>query len=280
MRAIHDVVLWFHIACGSVGLVAFWVPALTRKGGPTHRKAGWVYVWAMLGVVATAVILAALLLYDPEAAHEFVGGPSEKQAAGVAQARAVALLFGALALLTLTNGWQGLQVLRAKRNPLKLRTAFNVGLHASNVMVGVPLIRLGVCNGVPLFVVFGVLCLVTGATDLRSLWRPSPDPQYWLFAHLNGMIATGIAAHTAFLTLGALRLVPQLYTLSPVLYGIPWIGPTVIGAIAINLLQRHYRRKPRSVEQPSGGAGALVERPVATDAHDQVTTISDLVVRP
>ncbi len=32
----HAVVL-AHIVTGSVGLVAFWVPVLARKGGPRHR---------------------------------------------------------------------------------------------------------------------------------------------------------------------------------------------------------------------------------------------------
>jgi hypothetical protein len=252
MRAIHDVVLWFHIACGCVGLVAFWVPALTRKGGPTHRKAGWVYVSAMLGVVVSAAVLAALLLLDPLATDDFGTGPPEELAASVARARVVAVLFGALALLTFTNGWHGLRVLRAKRDPLQMRTAFNIGLHASNVLYALPLLVLGVSEDLPLLVVFGVLCFVTGATDLRSLWRPSSDPRYWLYAHLNSMIATGIAAHTAFLALGAVRLVPHLYSLSPALYGIPWIAPPVIGFVAITLLQRHYRKKPGAGRHSSG----------------------------
>jgi hypothetical protein len=129
---------------------------------------------------------------------------------------------------------------------------FNIGLHASNVLIALPLLVLGIGDGVPLFVVFGVLCFVTGATDLRSLWHPSPDPRYWLHEHLNSMIATGIAAHTAFLALGAVRLVPQLYALSPVLYAVPWIAPTLIGFVAITLLQRHYRRKLATVTRTAG----------------------------
>ena len=175
MRTVHDVVLWFHIACGCIGLVVFWVPVMTPKGGPTHRKAGWVYVWAMLGVVASAVVLAALLFVNPLAAHEFGDGHPEVAAAGATRARAVAVLFGALALLTFTNGWHGLMILRARRNPLQMRTAFNIGLHASNVLVALPLLVLGIRDGLPLLVVFGILCFVTGVTDLRSLWRPSPS---------------------------------------------------------------------------------------------------------
>ena len=55
MRAIHDAVLGVHIACGAVALIVFWVPAFTKKGGRVHRRAGWAYVSAMIGVVATVV---------------------------------------------------------------------------------------------------------------------------------------------------------------------------------------------------------------------------------
>ena len=259
MHTVHDVILWFHIACGCIGLVAFWVPALTPKGGPTHRKAGWVYVSAMLGVVASAVVLATLLFLDPLSVHDFGGGHPEAVTASVVRARTVAVLFGALALLTFTNGWHGLRILRAKRDPLQMRTAFNIGLHASNVLVAFPLLALGVRDGLPLLVVFGVLCFVTGATDVRSLWRPSSDPRHWLYAHLNSMIGSGIAAHTAFLALGAVWFVPQLYALSPVLYLIPWAAPPVLGFIAITLLQRHYRRKLGASEQSASGAAQRSE---------------------
>jgi hypothetical protein len=259
MRTVHDIVLWFHIACGCIGLVVFWVPALTPKGGPTHRKAGWVYVSAMLGVVASAVVLAALLFLDPSAAHDFGGGQPEAVAAGVVRAREVAVLFGALALLTFTNGWHGLRILRAKRNPLQMRTAFNIGLHASNVLVALPLLVLGIRDGLPLLVVFGILCFVTGVTDLRSLWRPSPDPRHWLYAHLSSMIGSGVAAHTAFLALGAVWFVPPLYAFSPALYLIPWTAPAATGFIAITILQRHYRRKLEAAEQSADGAAQRSE---------------------
>jgi len=256
MRTVHDVVLWFHIACGSVGLLAFWIPALTPKGGPLHRKAGWIYVLAMLGVVVSSVVLAALLFLDPQVVHDFGEGRPEQVAAGVTRARVVAVLFGALALLTFTNGWHGLAVLRTKRNPLQMRSAFNLALHASNILYALPLVVLGVRTGLPLLLVFGMICFVTGATDLRSLWRPSPDPRNWLYEHLNSMIATGIAAHTAFFALGAVWFVPHLYALSPSLYLIPWIGPPVIGLVAITLLKRHYHRK---LEAKKGSVGNAVQ---------------------
>lgn len=242
MRGIHDGVLWFHIAFGLVALFAFWVPALTRKGGPVHRRVGWVYVAAMLGVVVTAVALATLLFLDPEAVRDFSGARPEDVADGVVRLRAVALFFGALAILTFTGGWHGLRVLRAKRSPRQMRTSFNIALHLLNILIAPPLVVLGFRDGEPLFVMFAILCLVSGTSDLWRLWRPSQDPRYWLYEHLSSMIGTGIAAHTAFLAIGAVRLFPRLYSLSPALYVIPWIAPTVIGFIAITLLQRHYRK--------------------------------------
>jgi hypothetical protein len=53
--------------------------------------------------------------------------------------------------------------------------------------------------------------------------------------------------------LGAVRLFPHLYALSPALYGIPWLAPTVIGLAAITLLQRHYRKKPGAVKHSGSG---------------------------
>jgi hypothetical protein len=242
MRSVHDSVLYCHIALGFLALTSFWVPALTAKGGKTHRRVGWVYVAAMLGVVITAMILATLLFLAPQEVRDFSNARPEDVADGVVRLRGVALFFAALALLTFTGGWHGLRVLHAKRNPAAMRTPFNITLHVLNVAIAVPLWVLCFRHGEPLYGFFGTLCLASGTSDLWRLWRLSHDPRYWLYEHLSSMIGTGIAAHTAFLAFGAVRLVPAFYSLSPALYVIPWIAPTVIGVMAIAWLQRHYRK--------------------------------------
>ena len=45
----HDVgmltsILYLHIAGGSAALLSMFIPLVTRKGGLTHRRAGWVFV--------------------------------------------------------------------------------------------------------------------------------------------------------------------------------------------------------------------------------------------
>src|SRR5262245_7287479 len=115
MRTVHDAVLWFHVSLGFLALAAFWVPALTRKGGRTHRRTGWVYVGAMLGVVLSAMLLAAMSLINPRWVRDLDGLPPERAARVLAQLRAIAFFLLGLALLTFTAGWQGLRVLWARR---------------------------------------------------------------------------------------------------------------------------------------------------------------------
>jgi hypothetical protein len=193
----------------------------------------------MLGVVASAVALAALLAVDPQACRDFTGVPPGEIAHVTAVLRVIAFLLVCLALLTFTAGWQGLLVLRARRHPLRGRGPFTVAVDLLNVLVGPPALVLSGLYAQPLLAVFGALCFLSGASHLWKWSRPSPDPRNWLYEHLSGMIGSGIAAHTAFVTLGVARLFPALYYGTPALYMALWIAPTVIGFAAIAWLQRH-----------------------------------------
>jgi hypothetical protein len=244
MNAIHDAALQLHILVGFVALAAFWTAALTRKGGPTHRKAGSVYVAAMLLVVVSASVMAVLLALDPRRLRDFTGVPPEEVAAMTARLRGVAAFFGALALLTLTAGWNGLRALWARRSPRPWYQPLALLLYLLNGAAAAPLVWLGLRDGEPLLIIFATFCLMTGAGGLWSLRRPSSDPRDWLLKHLSNMIATGIAAHTAFFAVGAVRWFPNLYSYSPVLYVIPWIIPAMLGSVAIAVLKRHYRAEP------------------------------------
>ena len=51
-------VLGVHIAAGSIALASMWIPIVARKGGPAHRRAGWVFVVSMVVVAATAVVFS------------------------------------------------------------------------------------------------------------------------------------------------------------------------------------------------------------------------------
>jgi hypothetical protein len=54
-----------HIAAGTIALILFWIPAIARKGGRTHVRAGWFYVACMSLVVVTAFIMSGLAFTIP-----------------------------------------------------------------------------------------------------------------------------------------------------------------------------------------------------------------------
>src|SRR5215813_12151041 len=57
MESVVRGVLWIHVLAGSVALGVAPVALLTAKGGPTHRRWGKVYFWAIAVVAATALVV-------------------------------------------------------------------------------------------------------------------------------------------------------------------------------------------------------------------------------
>ena len=244
MRMVHDGLLGLHVLLGTIGLISFWLPALTRKGGKLHRKSGWFYVWAMLGVVVTAGLLSLLLLAIPLVVRPASGSLTPaKIARHVLQVRATGVFFGYISLLTFTAGWQGLNVLRAKQGIAGMKTPFNIGLLLLNVVCGLGGIYMGWRMGQILFTIFGWLTFASGAVFLYRLRRNREVKMYWWMEHLSGMITTGIAAYTAFFVNGGARLMDRLFAQFPNLQLIPWIAPTILGTFCTIYLRRIYKRK-------------------------------------
>ena len=252
MQTIYRVVLGLHILLGAVGLVSFWLPALTRKGGKLHRKAGWFYVWAMLGMVVTAGLLSLMLMTLPLAIHPVKAGLTVAQIARHAtQTRAGGAFFGYISLLTFTAGWTGLRVLRAKKGISGMRTPFNIGLNVVNVVAGLGGIYMGLQMGQPLFVIFGAIAFGPALVFLNRLRRNREAKMYWWMEHISGMFTTGMAAYTGFFVNGGSRLLSALFAHAPGLQYIPWIAPTLIGTFCIIYLRRVYRRKFAGASAPA-----------------------------
>src|SRR6187549_306052 len=56
MERLFQIVLAVHIAAGAVSLLVFSVPLVTKKGGRTHRRVGWIYVAAAATVAVTGFL--------------------------------------------------------------------------------------------------------------------------------------------------------------------------------------------------------------------------------
>lgn len=221
MDVMRQGLLVVHVAAGLAALILFWVPALTRKGSPLHRRAGRWYTAAMAFITVTGFVLAA----------SFLAG--ERWRAGLF------LLF--LGVITGTSLWNGWRALRAKRDVARFITRAHVGVALLNVAGGLALMAFGISVKAPLLYAFGPVGLIIGGGMLGLALRSPQDPKYWLYEHFTGMIGSGIASHVAFLAFGG----RQLFDWGQGGYGLLlWITPLVVGTVAIVLLNFHYRGQP------------------------------------
>ncbi len=60
MEAVITGARWIHIVLGFVGLAAWWVPVLTKKGGQRHRTFGMIFALAAYAVAGTAMLTPPL----------------------------------------------------------------------------------------------------------------------------------------------------------------------------------------------------------------------------
>jgi hypothetical protein len=104
MPTLYQLALALHIATGIIGFFAFWAPAVARKGGALHVRAGRVFFWTTCVVAATGFVMATLLLIDPMSARppRSLQASPEVTAAIVARIRLTSAFLYYLLLITFT----------------------------------------------------------------------------------------------------------------------------------------------------------------------------------
>jgi hypothetical protein len=218
MALFFQIAFWLHVAAGGVALAVFWIPLVTRKGSPVHRRVGWVYVGAAATIAATAFVNCARMLSD---------GRPRNDRAGVFLAY-VGLLAAASALI-------GVRALRTKDRTTGSRKLLDVTPAALLGISGLALSVYGLSVATLLYVAFGALGLGLGSAQLRFWLRAPVTRHEWLYAHMTGMGTSCITTITAFFVVNARRI--GFETFNPVV----WITPTVIGAVGLSLWRRSLR---------------------------------------
>jgi uncharacterized membrane protein len=214
-------ILYLHVAGGAAALLSMLIPLLTKKGGRTHRRAGWVFVSGMTVVSITALLLAGTRwITDPR--------PGGREAG--------AFLFF-ISILTATSVSGGVRVLRAKTRTARHRHAWDLGLPALLVVSSVAAGVYGLTSGNHLFTAFSVIGLFSGGGNFAYWITPPTHPMHWWFEHMSSMLGACIAATTAFLVVNANNLGLQTFSF------VVWLTPSVIGVPTIALWTRYYRRK-------------------------------------
>jgi uncharacterized membrane protein len=216
----HDP-LWIRVLLGvhiSAGVVSFGMAPLamaTAKGGRAHRRWGRVYFWAMSVVASTALVLS---IYRP-------------------------ILFLALvAVFSFYAAFSAYRVLGQKgmvrgEQPVQAAdwAAAAITFMSSLALAACGLLRPSLVQGLGIpAMVFGVIGMRLGAKDAWRFTHPPKEKLFWWYEHLQGMLASYIAAWTAFLVVTVGRFVHAWWL---------WVIPTAIGVPAIAVTTAYYKRK-------------------------------------
>ena len=236
MEIILDSIRWTHIIAGFVGLFAWWVPILTRKGGNVHRSFGKVFK-----ISAYIVLIGALLSVSLTAAQTFLQPPGDRPPAS---AYGFIIFLGYLALVTLIGLHHSLKVLENKRDLTAMNTFMNRFLAALAIASSLALISYALIFDPQVKILLLALSPIgigTGIGVFKTIRGQRPGTKAWFYEHMGGMIGTGIAFHTAFAVFGSQALFSL--GLSGWTALIPWVLPAVIGIPASAIWTRKYRRQ-------------------------------------
>ncbi|MEM8725742.1 MAG: hypothetical protein AAGE86_09505 [Pseudomonadota bacterium] len=226
-----------HVIAGTIGLVAFWVPILTRKGAKQHRRWGRIACYGFIGAGALAIAMALYSLYGPE-----IRIPS------VTDRELFAGLFGwmmlYLGLLTIGFADYGLAVIKHSRDRVALRAARYQVVIAAVVVSAAWCGYFGLHVGHPLMILVAVVGLVAMALQQVFIWRSEVPPASYVGEHFRALLGMGISAYTAFLSVGLIRLVPE-EVFNPMI----WAGPSVIG-VGLIIYFTHQAKQKRRTPSP------------------------------
>ena len=217
MPWLFELVLAVHVGAGVVALTSFWGAVVTAKGGAAHRRWGTVFASAIYAAGVMALGMGMLSLFWPLAMHP-----------GLTDTALYRGLFGwmmlYLALLTISMTRYGLKMVANKRNHPANRHWTMVALQLLVLVAAANCAWHGVVLGQPLMIAVSIIGFGTTLTYLWYMLRPSPGRTDYIPEHLKAMVATGIAAYTAFLSVGLIEMFPQ-HAFNPLI----WAVPTVIG---------------------------------------------------
>ncbi|HYM21093.1 MAG TPA: hypothetical protein VEW28_08840 [Candidatus Kapabacteria bacterium] len=200
---------WLHIGAGFLAFFVAPVAMIVAKGSDRHRFWGKIYFYAMAMATMAALIVAAW--------------------------RPNFFLLG-LSVFSFHLCFVGYRVLfrkRPERDPAKLVDWLVTIL---NVACGVLLIYRGFSSqwgGQILFFIFGAGMIANSISVIVIYVSKNRPKNSWFFDHMTGMLASYIAAVTAFSAVN--------FTFLPIV--VQWLWPTVVGAPLITIWVTKYKSK-------------------------------------
>ncbi|RYF62889.1 MAG: DUF2306 domain-containing protein [Cytophagaceae bacterium] len=211
-----------HVIAGTVALLVGLVSMFSKKGGKAHNRSGIVYVWCMIIVAATALLMCGLQPF--KMLRLFLTG------------------IAVFSFYLCVTGWRATK--QKKTGPTSIdRLLTYVTLVTSVLMIGFG-VYLMVLNGLSFYPIvfsfFGYLTLRFARQDYVQFDKPK-EKMAWFFQHIARMGGSYIATFTAFLVNNMYRMLPEG---TPEWVGtMGWIAPTLVGGVLIARTIRHYKQK-------------------------------------
>jgi hypothetical protein len=208
-------VTWLHIAAGTLVLGVAPAAMIVRKGGPSHRRWGLTFTFAM-----AAVLMTAAFMWQPHG-HLF--------------------LFW-LDFVCAYLVFQGFRVIARRRRKAPDVRADRIDLAAAALVLccSAALLTLAATADTPLMrglaPILASIAAIAGifaALDLRALAARVQTRLGSLLVHISAMIGAYISAVTAFCVIN-FHSVPMAAR---------WIVPSFIGTIVIGAFSTQYRRR-------------------------------------
>jgi predicted permease len=231
-----------HVGAGIVALTSFWGAVIARKGATAHRRWGRVFSLSIYVASIQALGMGVLSVVWPLAMHpQLTDEPLYRG------------LFGwmmiYLAVLAMSMVRYGLQMVANKADHARNRHGTMIALQLLVLITGLNCFIHGLILGQPLMVGISLIGFGTTATYLAYIFKPRPDPRAYIPEHLKAMVACGIAAYTAFLSVGLVDMFPE-HAFNPAL----WAIPTALG---MAIILHHLRLwSPKAAPQPPGSQQA------------------------
>lgn len=240
---LFDILIALHITTGAPGLIAFWLPVVTKKGSQLHKVSGRAFTVMMLLTASFAVAMATLTISHPIKTH-----PQLMEIDAFSDPVLIRGIFGwmmlYLGILTINLAWYGWVTVRHKTEHEKMRGPINLALQGLLTVASLNCAVQGMLIQQPMMIGISMVGFATVATNMWFILNRSPKPIDWLLEHIKALVGTGISVYTAFFAFGAVRLMPQL-ALAPILWAIPLIiGLTLIIYHQRTVIDRSAFRRP------------------------------------
>ena len=222
MKTLLLILLITHITAGFTALVVGLIPMFFEKGNRLHKRAGLLYVYCMIIVAVTALLLCTLQPF--KMMRLFLAG------------------IAVFSFYLCITGWRATK--QKKSGPtIADKSLTFVTLFVSLAMIGfgVYLLTTHGASFLPIvFAFFGVLTLVFAGRDIQSMTKPT-EKMHWFFQHFTRMGGSYIATFTAALVTNINRILPA--TAPEWTYTMSWILPSIVGGMLIGRTVRYYRQK-------------------------------------